>query len=81
MSSCLKKGSVPYAVWCNHSNCYFIQGFVPRCCGLGTPNRKYTCKYFGCEKCGKAFKTCKELIRHKAKSHAPRQKRGIYYVN
>jgi len=70
MSSCLKKGSVPYAVICPHTNCLFIQGFEPSCCALGTPGRKYTCKYFGCEKCHKAFKTCQELRRHKAKYHA-----------
>lgn len=80
MSSCLRKGSIPYAVSCPHSKCMFIQGFEPSCCALGTPNRKYTCKYFGCEKCGRAFKTCKELILHKAKNHKHVERRGIYNV-
>ena len=69
MSSCLVKGSIPYAVSCPHSDCMWVQGHEPICCSLGTPNRKYTCKYFACSKCYKAFKTCKELKKHQAKTH------------
>lgn len=66
MSSCLRKGSIPAAVICPHTNQLYLQHYVPKCCALGTPGRKYTCKYFACEKCHLAFKTCKELKRHQA---------------
>jgi hypothetical protein len=69
MSSSLKKGSVPYAIICPHSGCMFIQGYTPPCCSLGTEGRKYTCKYFGCERCHRAFNTCPELKIHQAKYH------------
>lgn len=69
MSSCLRKGSRPYAVICPHTKQMYIQKFEPKCCSLGTPGRKYTCKYFGCEKCHRAYKTCKELKKHQALAH------------
>lgn len=69
MSSCLRKGSRPYAVICPHSGKIYVQGKEPRCCGLGTPGRKLICKYFACDKCNQAFLTCQELKKHKAKSH------------
>ena len=47
----------------------FIQNFEPKCCALGTPGRRYTCKYFACEKCHRAFNTCQDLKRHKANTH------------
>ena len=60
MSSCLRKGSIPAAVICPHGGGIWLQGFEPACCALGTPGRRYTCKYFACEKCHRAFK--KSLI-------------------
>ena len=69
MSSCLIKGSIPYAVICPCTGCMWVQGYEPKSCGLGTPNRKLTCKYFACEKCHRAFKTCRELKQHQARSH------------
>jgi len=71
MSSCLIKGSIPYAVICPKSGQMWVQGYEPSSCGLGTIGRKYTCKYFACSRCHRAFKTCKELKRHQARVHAP----------
>ena len=65
MSSCLIKGSRPAAVICPDGTMY-LQNYAPRWCGLGTPGRKYTCNYFACSKCHRAYKTCQELKRHQA---------------
>jgi len=71
MSSCLRKGSIPYAVDCPHTGCLYLQNnYTPKCCALGRPNRKLTCKYFLCEKCQKPFKTCQELKKHQANNHS-----------
>ena len=66
MSSCLLKKSIPYAVICPHTGNMWVQQFEPRCCSLGTIGRKYTCKYYACSKCHRAFNTCQELKRHQA---------------
>ncbi len=66
MSSCLRKGSRPSAVICPDGSMW-EQHFTPKWCALGTLGLKYTCNYFACSKCHRAYKTCQELKRHQAK--------------
>lgn len=48
--------------------CMWLQGFEPKSCSLGTPGRSYFCgTFFVCDKCHRAYKTCKELKKHKEK--------------
>ncbi len=65
MSSCLRKGSRPAAVICPDGTMW-VQNFEPKWCAPGTPGRKYTCNYFACSKCHRAYKTCRELKIHQA---------------
>jgi hypothetical protein len=80
MSSCLKKGSIPSAIICPNGEMY-VQGYEPKWCSLGTPGRKYTCNYFSCEKCHKAFRTCKKLKLHKIHYHSNPFSNKNCYIN
>lgn len=44
----------------------WLQGYEPKSCSLGCPGRSFFCgTFYVCSKCFRAFKSCKELKKHK----------------
>lgn len=75
MSSLLRKQDRRPAIVCPNGTMW-LQGFEPSYCQLCCPGRKYFCgEFFTCDKCKRAFRTCKQLRKHCKSIHCNDNKR------